>query len=246
VQEVYLVFALSLGAAGVQALVQFVGDLTRAVPLSRQTAVLNGSAAPGRPWLDLALQLTALITSVVPVLLVAHLLHRSGESLADLGFDTTQIRRDLLRGALLAAVVGGAGLGLYLLAHAAGVNLTVVAEDLPEVWWRLPVLVLAALQNAVLEEVLVAGYLLHRLEQLGWSPNRALLVSAVLRGSYHLYQGLGGFIGNLLMGLLFGRLYQRWRRTTPLVVAHALIDLVAFVGYAVLVGHVSWLPTATR
>jgi CAAX amino terminal protease family. len=64
----------------------------------------------------------------------------------------------------------------------------------------------------------------------------------VLRGSYHLYQGFGGFIGNLAMGVVFGRLYQRWGRTTPLIIAHSLIDAVAFAGYAVLHGHVSWLP----
>jgi membrane protease YdiL (CAAX protease family) len=104
------------------------------------------------------------------------------------------------------------------------------------------VLVLSALQNAVLEEVLVAGYLLHRLRQLGWGDGRALVLSAVLRGSYHLYQGLGGFAGNLVMGLVFGRLYQRWGRVGPLVVAHTLMDTVAFVGYAYLAGRVGWLP----
>ena len=45
------------------------------------------------------------------------------------------------------------------------------------------------------------------------------------------------------MGLLFGKLYQRWGRVGPLVVAHSLIDIVAFVGYALLAGKVSWLPT---
>jgi hypothetical protein len=39
-----------------------------------------------------------------------------------------------------------------------------------------------------------------------------------------------------------GRLYQRWGRTTPLVIAHTLIDAVAFIGYALLAGHVGWLP----
>ena len=66
--------------------------------------------------------------------------------------------------------------------------------------------------------------------------------SAVVRGSYHLYQGFGGFVGNVVMGLLFGWLYLRWRRTMPLVAAHTLIDAVAFVGYALLRGKVSWLP----
>jgi membrane protease YdiL (CAAX protease family) len=64
----------------------------------------------------------------------------------------------------------------------------------------------------------------------------------VIRGSYHLYQGAGGFIGNAVMGLIFGVLYRRWGRVTPMIIAHFLIDAVAFVGYALLAGHVSWLP----
>jgi membrane protease YdiL (CAAX protease family) len=244
VQEVWLVFALSLGTSGLRALLHLLDDLTSGTALRHQAAVLNGSQAPGRPWLDLALQLTSVAAGLVPVLLAAHLLTRSGESLRTLGLDAGQPRKDFLRGVLLAAVVGGTGLAFYLVAHASGANLVVVAEDLPAVWWRIPVLVLSAAQNAILEEVLVAGYLLHRLRQLGWSDNRALLVSALLRGSYHLYQGFGGFAGNVAMGLVFGRLYQRWGRVTPLVVAHTLIDVVAFVGYAELAGHVSWLPTA--
>lgn len=243
VTELWLVFALSLGASGVRALLHLIGDVASRTPLTAQVAQLNGSLAPGRPWLDLALQLTDIVAALVPVALVAHLLTRSGESLATVGVDATQPARDGVRGATLAAVVGGAGLAFYLATHALGVNLTVVPEDLPAVWWRIPVLLLSAAQNGILEEVLVAGYLLHRLRQLGWSDNRALAVSATLRGSYHLYQGLGGFTGNLVMGLIFGRLYQRWHRTTPLVVAHTLMDAVAFVGYALLAGHVSWLPT---
>lgn len=242
VQEIWLVFALSLGASGLRALIHLLADLTEGRPLSSQTAVVNGTFAPGRPWVDLALQLTSLAVGLVPVLLVAHLLLRSGESLRAIGVDRSQPGRDTGRGVALAAVVGGAGLGLYLAAHALDINLTVVTDDLPHVWWRFPVLVLSAVQNGVLEEVLVAGYLLHRLRQLGWGDYPALVVSALLRGSYHLYQGLGGFAGNLAMGLIFGRLYQRWGRAAPLVVAHTLMDLVAFVGYALLVGKVGWLP----
>jgi membrane protease YdiL (CAAX protease family) len=243
VQEVWLVFALSLGTSGLRALLHLLDDLTSGTALQQQAAVLNGSQAPGRPWLDLALQLTSIAAGLVPVLLAAHLLTRSGESLRTLGLDAGQPRKDFLRGVLLAAVVGGTGLAFYLAAHASGANLVVVAENLPAVWWRIPVLVLSAAQNAILEEVLVAGYLLHRLRQLGWSDNRALAVSALLRGSYHLYQGFGGFLGNVVMGLVFGRLYQRWGRVTPLVVAHTLMDVVAFVGYAELAGHGSWRPT---
>jgi membrane protease YdiL (CAAX protease family) len=242
VQELWLVFALSLGAEGLRAFIHLIGDATSGVALKAQTATLNGTQAPGRPWLDLSLQLSSLLIGVVPVVLVWHLLLRSGESFRDIGLDLRMPRYDAARGVALAAVVGGGGLGFYLLAHASGANLTVVAENLPHVWWRFPVLVLSAAQNGLLEEVLVAGYLLHRLRQLGWTDGRALTLSAVLRGSYHLYQGLGGFAGNVVMGFIFGWLYLRWRRTAPLFIAHTLMDTVAFVGYALLVGDVSWLP----
>jgi membrane protease YdiL (CAAX protease family) len=117
-----------------------------------------------------------------------------------------------------------------------------VADGLPPVWWKFPVLVLSALENAVLEEFIVLGYVIVRLRQLGFGDPAAIGLSALLRGSYHLYQGIGGFVGNVAMGLLFGWLYRRWGRVTPLVVAHTLLDVGAFVGYAVLVDHVSWLP----
>ncbi len=241
--EVCLVFALSLGRSGVFALVNLIASATAPGKLADQAAVLNGSRAPGRPWLDLTLQLLALGFGLVPVALVIYLLVRSGQSLRTLGADTTQPVRDTRRGLALAAAVGGAGLVFYLVTHALGVDLTVVPENLPQVWWRLPVLVCSALQNALLEEVLVVGYLLLRLRQLGVGARSSLVISAVLRGSYHLYQGLGGFAGNVAMGLVFGACYRRWGRLGPLVIAHTVMDLVAFLGFALLAGHVSWLPT---
>jgi membrane protease YdiL (CAAX protease family) len=241
--ETVLVLALSLGASAVSALISFVGSLTKPGALKEQAATLNSSYAPGRPWLDLAWQLFGIATALVPVALVAHLLIREGASLRVIGFDRTRPRSDLGRGVLIAAGIGSAGLAFYLLARAAGFNLTVVPESLPAVWWKYPVLILSALQNSVVEEVIVVGYLLRRLGQLGWTPMAALVASSVLRGSYHLYQGIGGFIGNMVMGVVFVLLYRRWGRVGPLVVAHALLDIGAFVGYALLAGKVGWLPT---
>jgi membrane protease YdiL (CAAX protease family) len=245
IAELVVVLALSLGRSGVFALVDLIASATAPGKLASQTAVLNGSRAPGRPWFDLIYQLLALGFGLTPVLLVAYLLVRSGQSLRTLGLDKTQPRRDALRGAAVAAVIGGSGLALYLITHALGVELTVVPENLPAVWWRIPVLVLSAAQNALLEEVVVLGYVMLRLRQLGWSTRNNIAASALLRGSYHLYQGIGGFIGNAVMGLVFGWLYSRWGRVTPLVIAHTLMDTVAFVGYALVAGHVGWLPTPT-
>ncbi|MCS0600654.1 CPBP family intramembrane metalloprotease [Streptomyces sp. LP11] len=242
--ETLLVLALSLGASGVSALISFVGSVTKPGGLKDQAATLNASAAPGRPWLDLAWQLFGIASALVPVALVAHLLIREGTSLRTLGFDRGRPRPDLGRGACIAAVIGSVGIAFYLAARGLGFNLTVVPEALPDVWWKYPVLILSALQNAVLEEVIVVGYLLRRLGQLGWTPGAALVTSSVLRGSYHLYQGVGGFLGNMAMGVVFVLLYRRWGRVGPLVVAHSLLDIGAFVGYALLAGRVDWLPTA--
>jgi membrane protease YdiL (CAAX protease family) len=159
-----------------------------------------------------------------------------------MGLDAHQPGRDLAKGAILAALIGGSGLALYLAAYKLGLALNVVPENLPDVWWRIPVLILQAARDGILEEILVIGYLLRRLDQLGLSPARAIAISAVVRGSYHLYQGFGGFIGNAVMGVIFALCYRRWKRVTPLIIAHALIDTGAFVGYAALHGHVSWLP----
>jgi membrane protease YdiL (CAAX protease family) len=226
----------------VYALVSFIGSLTARQSLGSQHVVLNGSQAPGRPLLDLFLQLVSVGSGVAPVLLVFYLLARNGEGSSSIGVDRSQPGKDLLRGAALAAVIGGGGLGLYLAAYKLGFNVNVVAESEPNVWWRFPMLVLSALQNGLLEEVLVIGYLLTRLRRLGVSPAWAVAIAAVLRGSYHLYQGFGGFAGNAVMGVIFGVLFLRWRRTAPMIIAHTLIDGVAFVGYALLAGHVSWLP----
>ncbi|MFE9458588.1 CPBP family intramembrane glutamic endopeptidase [Streptomyces californicus] len=241
--ETVLVLALSLGASGVSALISFVGSLTKPGGLKDQAATLNGSYAPDRPWLDLAWQMFGIATALVPVALVAHLLIREGASVRAIGFDRARPWFDLGRGTIVAAGIGSAGLAFYLVARATGFNLTVVPESLPDVWWKFPVLILSAIQNSVVEEVIVVGYLLRRLGQLGWTPMAALVASSALRGSYHLYQGIGGFIGNVVMGVVFVLLYRRWGRVGPLVVAHALLDIGAFVGYALLAGRVDWLPT---
>jgi len=239
--EIIVVFAVSLGASGVNALLSLIGSLLRRKSLSSQQALLVGSLSPNH-WFDLVLQLVGITEALAPVALVIYLMYRSGEPPSVIGLDASQPGRDTLRGVIVAAVIGGAGLGLYIAAFNLGMSLNVVPESLPAVWWRIPVLLLSAAHNGILEEILVIGYLLRRLDQLGWTPWKAIVTAAILRGSYHLYQGFGAFIGNAVMGLIFGVLYRRWGRVTPLIIAHTLIDAVTFVGYAALVGKVSWLP----
>ena len=242
VTETVLVLGVSLGASAVWSLLSLVDKLTQHKALNQQTTAMNSSVTPDRPWLDLAYQLVGIVIALVPVVLALHLLTRDRDDARyAIGFDLRQPARDLWRGAALAAVVGIPGLGLYAAAKALGFNTTVAAANLSDHWWTVPVLVLAAVQNAVLEEVVMVGYLYTRWLRAGWSLPAVMLVSAVVRGSYHLYQGFGGFVGNLVMGLLFGWVYTRTRRVGPLVVAHTLLDVVAFVGYALLKNHLGFL-----
>ena len=76
---------------------------------------------------------------------------------------------------------------------------------------------------------------------MGWSNSRALVAAALLRGSYHLYQGYGGFVGNAIMGLVLGWWFQRTRRVWPLIIAHFVIDAVSFIGYVYLHDRVDWI-----
>ncbi|RRO13851.1 CPBP family intramembrane metalloprotease [Saccharopolyspora rhizosphaerae] len=239
--ELLVVFAVTLGMSGLQSLISLLDALLQPTPLGEQQVAINQPQAD-LGLLDALAQLVNVLRLISWGALGAFLLWRGGVALRAVGLDRTRMGGDLARGAGLAALIGIPGLGLYLLAHALGLSLTVQPSTLTDAWWRAPALVLAAFGNAFAEEVLVVAYALTRLRQLGWSENRSLWLAAVLRGSYHLYQGFGGFVGNVVMGLVYGRVWQRTNRLVPLVVGHTLIDVVAFVGYAALRGHVGWLP----
>jgi len=239
--EILVVLTVTLGLSALRSALSLLNALLQTTPLNEQQVALNAPRAEAS-LVDLAFQLTSALQLAAWGMLGAYLLLRAGFPLRAVGLDASRPGRDALGAAGLAALIGIPGLGLYLVAHALGVSVTIAPTTLSDTWWRMPVLILSAAGNAWAEEVIMIGWLLTRLRQLGWSENRSLVAAAVLRGSYHLYQGLGGFVGNLVMGLVFGRVWQRQGRLWCLVGAHTLIDVVAFVGYGLLRGTVSWLP----
>ncbi len=230
--------ALSFGASGVYAVVTIIERLTREAALSTQTATINRSLAE-RPVFDLVYQLLAFAFGLAPVALVVFLLWRDRRPhLGRLGLGAPARSngagwrlRETGAGFALAALIGVPGLGFYLFAKWIGINTTVVPTALDAFWWTVPVLVLQALRAALGEELIVVAYFFDRMRRLGVGPVATVIASALLRGSYHLYQGFGGFIGNVVMGLVFGWAYQRWGRSLPLIVAHWILDIVSFAGY---------------
>ncbi len=239
-REVPLVLGVSLGQSAVYSVLSIAEKLTRSVPLGQQTTQINTSVTPDRPWLDLSYQLAGIVFPLVPALLALYLLRLSGDR-ERIGFDLSRPLRDLGWGLVIAAGIGIPGIGLYLAARAAGLNTTVQPANLAANWWTVPVLVGLAIMNGVLEEVVIVGFWFTRMKQAGWATAAVLIGSALIRGSYHLYQGFGGFVGNLAMGLILGWIYLRTKRVGPLVAAHIVLDVVAFVGYALLAPYLTWL-----
>ncbi len=239
--ETWLVLGVSLGASAVWAVLSILRKLSQPGGLADQTTAMNTPFVDSPTW-DLVYQLTSIVLVLVPVALALHLLGRDVAHPARvIGFDRARPGFDLALGTGLTAAIGIPGLALYLVAREIGLNTTVAAANLDAYWWTVPVLILLAIKNAVLEEVLMVGYLLTRWGQAGWRKWTAIGLSALIRGAYHLYQGFGGFVGNIIMGVVFGWLFTRTRRTMPLVVAHTLLDVVAFVGYALVAPRVGWL-----
>ena len=224
VAEVAIVLCVTFGMAGVKALLRLI-DAAQS-PLNQHQVVLNG-ATSALPWLDISLQVASALTLFAWGALALYLLERCLERPS---------WRDLAWGAGLAALIGIPGLALYVGAYQLGFSAEVVpATDAS----RVPLLLLWSAANAFSEEVVVVLWLVTRLRQLKVPVWGAVAGSAVLRGSYHLYQGFSAGVGNVVMGVVFAWFFARTGKVWPLILAHFLIDVVAYVGYLML--DLSWL-----
>ncbi|MCK6081056.1 CPBP family intramembrane metalloprotease [Microbacterium sp. EYE_5] len=236
--EIGIVLALSLGRSAVFSVLALIEALTRA-PLGEQQTSINPGAAPSEGW-DVAQQLLSAVFAFAPVALAIYFLWEPARSgFAKIGLTFDRFGRNVGGGLLLVLVIGVPGLGLYALGRTLGITVQVDASPLDSSWWTVPLLLLAALRAGLLEEVVMVGYLFDRLRLLGWSTWTIIISTAALRGSYHAYQGFGPLVGNMAMGVVFGWVYARWGRVMPLVVAHVVIDIVAFVGYPL---AAAWWP----
>ena len=237
--EIVIVLAVTFGLSAYTAILNLIESVL--LGLAGQIVALNPRLSPF-DLINLGLNLAGVFQLIGWGALGLDLLWRSGFGPTQIGLGRPQWRPDVLGGVGLAALVGLPGLALYVGARALGMNVSVVPSALDDTWWRIPVLLAAAFANGWAEEVIVVGFLLTRLQQLRVNPVVALVVTSLLRGAYHLYQGWGAGLGNAAMGLVFGYVWQRTGRLWPLVIAHGLIDAVAFVGYALAANHLGWLP----
>ncbi|MGA1828448.1 MAG: CPBP family intramembrane glutamic endopeptidase [Microbacterium sp.] len=229
--EIGIVLAITVGQSALYSVLSLVRASLRTTPIGEQQTQLNPDRDAEILW-NVLYQFLGIVFALALVAMVLYLLWDPGHNaLRRIGLDFTRFGGDLGRGILLAAVIGIPGLGLYVIARILGLNVAVVASPLDAAWWTVPLLLLAAVRAGLTEEVIFIAYLFDRLRRLGWSWWAIILSTAALRGAYHAYQGVGAIVGNFAMGVVFGWCYRRGGRVMPLVIAHTLLDVVAFVGY---------------
>ena len=203
--------------------------LTLAVhEISRASLTQLPTYDPHQPVANVVLGLVSYlpVAAVVPLALL--LLARTGQRPADLGL--TRARWPDLG---VAVGLAAAGLGCelvlaipltHLLKHSALVN---TAGPLHVPVYYVIFGLSQALITSIAEETAVSGYLLTRLDQIGWSPWPAFCLSLALRTSYHVYYGLGVVL-TLPLGYFLTRSFQKHGKLSRPILAHFLYDSVIF------------------
>jgi membrane protease YdiL (CAAX protease family) len=90
----------------------------------------------------------------------------------------------------------------------------------------LPFLALA-ITAGLCEEFLYRGFAMAVLAQLGSPAWATAIVSSILFGLAHLYQGRGGFFSALVIGTVFGTGRIAYNSLVPVIFWHSAVDLVA-------------------
>ncbi|HEY1826701.1 MAG TPA: CPBP family glutamic-type intramembrane protease [Acidimicrobiales bacterium] len=160
--------------------------------------------------------------------LVIFLLYRSRETLRSIGLSRRGFRRDL---ALLLPVwvftqAIPQDIGSHIVTGLHWHSFAPLSPPTPAIF--LIAGLLTSLSAAVVEEIVVLGYLVRRLEQRGWSPAVVVLVALAVRVSYHVYYG-PAVVPVVLWAFVTLLLYLRFRRLLPFIICHFVWDAHIFI-----------------
>jgi membrane protease YdiL (CAAX protease family) len=231
-QELWLVLMVSLGASAIYSILSLARKLTSTQGLAGSVTTINQPLAK-TPWLDLVSQLASISLALVPVLLALYFLRMDSIKIG-----LIPVKKDWVIGISLPLIIGIPGIALYVVALNLGLTSRIVPSSLGDYWWTPVVLVLAALRSGLQEEIIAVAFLAKKLKII--RPEITIIsvvvISSLFRASYHLYQGFSAFLGNFVMGLVFGYLFMRTGRVAPLVIAHTIMNTAVFIGFPLVAG----------
>lgn len=79
----------------------------------------------------------------------------------------------------------------------------------------------------ICEEFLYRGFVFAALAQVSLPTWAILLISSILFGLAHAYQGRGGIVGTLILGIVFGSVRILYDSVVPVILWHIAVDVVA-------------------
>ncbi|KAA9393794.1 CPBP family intramembrane metalloprotease [Kocuria coralli] len=236
--QIVLVLGVSLGASALWSILNL-AEVMSTLSIAESQATMNQSMS-ALPVFDVLRQVLSIVLALVPVLLALYFLAGSAGSLRavcrQIGLDLKAPIPDVALGALLFLVMGLGTLALYQAGRALGLTAELTTNAGGTEWWNVVLLIAQALRHSLVEEIIVVAFLADRLLRVRWSWPAIIVGTALLRGSYHLYQGIGPALGNVVMGVVFLWIYRRTGRVMPLIVAHFLLDATGFLAGAYFFG----------
>lgn len=179
-------------------------------------------------------EMMVLIVGSLQILLpLLYIMSRSGVPWAEFGVRRPRLVVDpLLAIAVMAAVLVIPPLVLAVLSPLLDLVLgdpdPTYAYSGPDGVTDYAILLLAMTCNSFAEEFVVRGYLIPRLRRFGATAIGAVVISSLLWGAYHVYQGPWAMVWVTISGLVFGGAFVITGRIWPLVIAHTLENLYVF------------------
>jgi membrane protease YdiL (CAAX protease family) len=169
--------------AVMSAVLVFAAHVSGVADVSRFPSIVHG-----HPITNMILGILGYLPVAATVPLALYLLARTGQNREVLGLGVPSFKRDVIPGlglgaaAFVSEVVLLTPLTLFLVNHRS-LFVSVSTQYVPKYYvvWGLAI----SAVTAIAEEVLVNGYLITRLGQLGWTPRKSLILSLILRTSYH-------------------------------------------------------------
>jgi hypothetical protein len=167
------------------------------------------------------------VTGALTVPIALLLLARTGQTPSVLGLRRSGLRRDLASSAAMYAGIWAlnllVGLAFFWLLNDKHLSNSETNSHVPAYFIVYAVLLSAT--TAINEEVIVNGYFLTRLSQLGWTPWRAFALSLAVRTSYHAYYGVA-LVATIPLGYVVTRSFQKRQRLMRPILVHFTYDVV--------------------